>query len=365
MAKRTKRADPSRGSRTATRATDRKSLRAESFPVTELPPIDPHLWMFTMLGKPRVTGRRGERTSMTYIPDACGDWRPLSQADRKRKWISYERELRARMLKRLRSGEAPSSNNWACTIDGCERIQRELDAIERGDADVVIQPVKEWRDRDFTIVEGEVRYAADTVEGRVREGRRELLGILRATPDVRLLTRPLAAGDLCRDYPSASTSPLAATCHPATEYHAVLVRSSAPSLVADATAALQFLEHALLFGEKGDVAAAERSIGEARVKMERVRIERLHQPLSLDPTRNVVRYDGVEYALTVTQFRLISRIVRARPGWVSGPELKGNAASDERPDRVVRRLPTELRDLLEISGTGGSGYRLREFVAIE
>jgi hypothetical protein len=78
--------------------------------------------------------------------------------------------------------------------------------------------------------------------------------------------------------------------------------------------------------------------------------------IAVDLERNRVRLGGTFYAVTERQAAIVQALLRAGGGLVPGPELKKYPGSSERPDRIIQRLPPEVREC--IKGESGKGYRL-------
>ncbi|MEA2419939.1 MAG: hypothetical protein QOE60_2145, partial [Thermoleophilaceae bacterium] len=89
--------------------------------------------------------------------------------------------------------------------------------------------------------------------------------------------------------------------------------------------------------------------------------------LRLDPTTHAVGWDGVEVALTPTEFRLLATLasqsgtVVRRRDLVRAAWPEGAIVHDNTLDQYVARLRRKLRDLtteVAISTAHGVGYRI-------
>jgi hypothetical protein len=69
-----------------------------------------------------------------------------------------------------------------------------------------------------------------------------------------------------------------------------------------------------------------------------------------------VSVDGAIEPLSGDQARIVKLLIQARGGWVVGEKMKTQPGSEERPDRIIKRLPDRLR--VRIEGKRGLGYRL-------
>jgi hypothetical protein len=84
---------------------------------------------------------------------------------------------------------------------------------------------------------------------------------------------------------------------------------------------------------------------------------RLEDWIKVDTTANVVYLAGTPHSITVAQATFVSKVVGGKGQYVSGTDMKLDRNSYERHDRMLRRLPKALKDVIE--SKPGTGYRLR------
>jgi hypothetical protein len=82
--------------------------------------------------------------------------------------------------------------------------------------------------------------------------------------------------------------------------------------------------------------------------------------IEVDLERGTVSLRGHSVAVTPHQARIFKRLLDAKGGWVSGNDLKQYRDSSERPDRIIKKLPKEVRSLID--SRRGTGYCLRTLV---
>jgi hypothetical protein len=78
--------------------------------------------------------------------------------------------------------------------------------------------------------------------------------------------------------------------------------------------------------------------------------------IAVDLTRDVVTFDGAEFPVTPDQAVAMKGLVDAYPGWVPSKNLKSAPSSRGRPDKILKRLPPDLRLLIKTQT--GAGIRL-------
>lgn len=67
--------------------------------------------------------------------------------------------------------------------------------------------------------------------------------------------------------------------------------------------------------------------------------------------------DGTVYPITEDQARVLCRLIDAHGAWVPSGSMKQFPDSEERPDRIIRRLPRPIQDRIESKTS--QGFRLR------
>lgn len=78
--------------------------------------------------------------------------------------------------------------------------------------------------------------------------------------------------------------------------------------------------------------------------------------LSIDKINFTATYEGVTHPLTEGQMNILIKLINAKGGYIPSNTLKTFKDSSERPDRIINRLPTPLRELIE--GKPGAGFHL-------
>ncbi len=78
--------------------------------------------------------------------------------------------------------------------------------------------------------------------------------------------------------------------------------------------------------------------------------------LKIDRKNETATWNGETYALSPRAMTILCHLIEARGGFVSSKNLKDSAAEDQRPDRIIERMPESIRLLIE--SKRGSGYRL-------
>jgi hypothetical protein len=78
--------------------------------------------------------------------------------------------------------------------------------------------------------------------------------------------------------------------------------------------------------------------------------------LRIDRENETATWRGTTHALSPSAMRILCRLRDADGGFVPAKWLKGSRGSDERPDRIIARMPEPIRALIE--SKPGSGTRL-------
>lgn len=79
--------------------------------------------------------------------------------------------------------------------------------------------------------------------------------------------------------------------------------------------------------------------------------------LFVDLQRETATLDGIAYSVSADQAIALQRLLEAKGSWRNGKELRADPEGKSgRPDRVIAKLPSELRALIQSGGP--KGYRL-------
>lgn len=77
----------------------------------------------------------------------------------------------------------------------------------------------------------------------------------------------------------------------------------------------------------------------------------------VDCEKFTVTLEGQLYALTKRRAEILQMLINAKGGWVSSEELKEYRHSNERPDKMIKKLPPQILKLIE--SQRGVGFRLK------
>jgi hypothetical protein len=69
--------------------------------------------------------------------------------------------------------------------------------------------------------------------------------------------------------------------------------------------------------------------------------------------------DGETFPLTKKlQFLILEKLRDAQGGWVVSGDLKFGKSPEERPDKIIRRIPTKIQRMIKSKTGPGGGFRL-------
>jgi len=80
--------------------------------------------------------------------------------------------------------------------------------------------------------------------------------------------------------------------------------------------------------------------------------------LTIDHEHKTATLDGETYPITETQALILQRLLDAERGRVTGEELNEMGLSIARPDRIIKRLPAPIRELITATRGPGGGSSL-------
>ena len=80
---------------------------------------------------------------------------------------------------------------------------------------------------------------------------------------------------------------------------------------------------------------------------------------TVNKQNNTISFKGEIYPVTEDQLRVFEAILNKEGGIISANELKMYSKSDERPDRIIQRLPNPLKDFILAKPGRGGGYYLK------
>ena len=138
-------------------------------------------------------------------------------------------------------------------------------------------------------------------------------------------------------------------------------------------------EHRLYDGVKRAVdkiqARAEQEFPRIQASLEQFRVQPLSRTASaLQKVLNTQKPNGLTleqqtgsftavlngkiYPLTKQQFEILKKLEAAKGGWVASGDLKTSNKSQERPDKIISRLPQQIQRKIKAKAGHGGGFRI-------